>query len=220
MPKLVQVLLVSAASSTREGLRSLLDTTASIQVVGDAQDWTTALEQVQTHRPHVVILDSQLPDLAGTDLAAIVQSVSPMTRLLAFGPPDSATIEIVLTAGVAGYVLHSEPAASHKKAIRAVASGQDFYSPPVVPFVVAWARRRLEASQAPKIVLTSREQDVLAELAKDKSDQQIAQALGIGVRTVQGYVAALRLKFEAPSRTGVVAKALRMGLIPLDDGTT
>ena len=190
------VLLVDDHPVYRRGLGVLLRA-AGFDVVGEAASGLEAIAVVATHRPDVVLMDLGMPELGGTAATERILAEYPATRVVVvtmFG--DEESVRAALAAGAVGYVLKDSPPAQVEAAVVAAASGARLLGPGV-PFPAATpAATQPEAFR----LLTARERDVAALLAKGLSNRTIGERLGVSDKTVANYVAGLRLKLGAVDR--------------------
>jgi DNA-binding NarL/FixJ family response regulator len=190
------VLLVDDHPVYRRGLGVLLRA-AGFDVVGEAASGLEAIAAVATHRPDVVLMDLGMPELGGTAATERILAEYPATRVVVvtmFG--DEESVRAALAAGAVGYVLKDSPPAQVEAAVVAAASGARHLGPGVPFPAAAPAAAQPEAFR----LLTARERDVAALLAKGLSNRTIGERLGVSDKTVANYVAGLRLKLGAVDR--------------------
>ncbi len=192
----IRVLLADDHPALRVGLRVLLEHAPGVTVVGEAGNGQEALALIAGQRPDVVVLDCQLPDMAGAEVAAEVRRRGLPARILALSAyHDEKYVRAMLAAGAVGYLLKDEAPAAIVSAVRAAASGQGWFSPAVVAQVSGWAR-----GESPQEGLTEREREVLRLVARGRTNKEIARELGVAVRTVEFHVGRILGKLEVASR--------------------
>lgn len=197
------VLLVDDHAILRTGLRTLLDRHDDVHVVGEASTGAGALSLAHRHKPDVVVLDMELPDLDGPDVASRLQSVSDGTRILALSAHEDPDFVSELWAlGAAGYVTKQQPPALIVDAVRAVARGEGRWL--VTP-------HRTPAPPS-SVQLTDRETDVLALVAQGHSNAAVADKLCIAENTVKNHMRNLYAKLDLSSQRELVAWAWKNGL--------
>jgi DNA-binding NarL/FixJ family response regulator len=197
----IRTLLVDDQRLVRAGLRMLCETTADVEVVGEAGDGHEAMRLVARLRPEVVLMDLRMPGVDGITATARILAAHPATRVLVLTTfDDDEHLYPALTAGAHGFLGKDAPPEQLLDAIRRTAAGESPFSPPVL-------RRLLRAavdahrSPAPKLPgLTDREHDVLALVADGLSNAEIAERLHVAVSTVKTHVAALMTKTGATNR--------------------
>jgi DNA-binding NarL/FixJ family response regulator len=205
-PARIRVLVVDDHPVVREGLRAVLEL-RECTVVGEAADGRTAVEAFARLRPDVAIVDIRLPGLGGIDAIAAIRRMDPDARLIAitsFG--GDAEMRRALDAGALGLLLKGATGGEMAEAVRRVHAGR--------PYVAAEVSEELRAASGTP-ALTRREGDVLALLADGLRNQEIADRLGLSVGTVKVHVNRILEKLDAVDRTEAVTRALRRGLIAL-----
>jgi len=206
----IRVLLVDDHAIVREGLRALLDETASLQIVGEAADGTEALELAHRLRPDVVLMDLKMPGLPAADAIRTIRAQYPATQVLVLTSyAEDRQVEEVLRAGALGYVLKNIVAADLIRAIATVARGEAWLHADAQRSLVNRMRRPAELS--PLALLTDRERSVLSLLAKGMSNRAIGQTLHLTEGTVKGYVSNVLAKLKLEDRTQAALLAVRLG---------
>lgn len=204
---MIRVLIVDDHPVLRTGIAALIEDEDDLTVVGEAGDGATAIAMFRTLLPDVTIMDLQLPDGNGEDFLEALIDERPGARFVAlstFGGED--TIRRAIEAGAIGYVLKDAARGEVVTAIRHAAAGRQF-----VRGVVEEKLRDALAQDR----LTSREDDVLRELALGHSNQAIARRLDIAEATVKVHIGHIIQKLHATDRTDAVLKALARGTIRL-----
>lgn len=207
--KPIRVVLVDDHPPLRIGLRILLEQADDIDVVGEAESGTEALREIETRRPDVAVIDCQLPDVDGTEVAAAINASGWEVKVLALSAHDDTHyIRGMLEAGAVGYLLKSEAPGAIVSAVRAAVAGKSWFSPPIAAQVASLARGDEQADSGR---LTRRETEVLELLAEGYTNAQIAHALTISERTVAYHVENLFNKLGVNNRTEAVVEAIRRG---------
>jgi DNA-binding NarL/FixJ family response regulator len=212
----VRVLLVDDDDLMRAGLRSILESDDSIEIVGEAGNGLEAVRQATSLSPAVVLMDVRMPDLDGISATSQVLAAAPDARvvmLTTFEQDDY--IFGALRAGASGFLLKRTSPEELIGAIHAVAAGDSLLSPSVTRRVVehmaqqpapdATAGGRLEE-------LTPREREVLAHVARGLSNAEIAEALVIEESTVKTHVKRILMKLHVRDRVQAVIFAYESGL--------
>ena len=220
---MITVVVVDDHPIVRAGLRAILDTADDMWVVAEGTTGADAVHLVAQHRPTVLVLDVNLPDLNGIEVTRQLSAAHASTAILALTVhADRETIFGLLESGAVGYVLKDEALETLANAVRAAAQGDSWLSPAVARQVVQRAVHHPSTS-APgvdSIPLTPSEQHVLALLAQGFDNATIAEQLVITKRTVQNHISNIYGKLEVGTRTEAMLYALRHGLAqvePLDD---
>ncbi|HIY66718.1 MAG TPA: response regulator transcription factor [Candidatus Agrococcus pullicola] len=228
----ITVLLADDHASIRAGLRLLLDTAEGIEVVGEASDGATAIQQTKALQPDVVLMDARMPGTDGIAATAeIVRDHAADVLMLTTFDLDEVVFG-ALRAGASGFLLKSVEPAELIDAIRSVASGDGVIAPAVTRKLLrAFASEpdsgeqqpdseeqaetggsATPASPEPAQLLTPRELDVLAALGRGLSNQQIADALVISLATVKTHVSSVLSKLHLSSRMQAAIYARETGL--------
>jgi NarL family two-component system response regulator LiaR len=207
----IRVLLVDDHVVLRDGLAALVAGQADLEVVGTASTAAAALRLATELEPDVVVLDLQLPDGNGIQVARALGQRYPALRVLVLTAHDHPQyVRAARRVGVAGFLLKETAASRVLEALRIVARGGTVFD----PYVGAIAAR---APAAGTLIepLSERELEVLHRLATGATNDEIARQLGISSRTVAVHVGAVMSKLDACSRTQAVAMAAHLGLISL-----
>jgi DNA-binding NarL/FixJ family response regulator len=216
----IRVLVADDQALVRAGFRVLVESDPELTVVGEAANGAQAVELVRRERPDVVLMDIQMPELDG---------IAATRQILAEGPQPPTTRVMVLTtfdldeyvfaalrAGASGFLLKDTPPADLLAAIRVVAAGDGLLSPGVTRRLIEeFAQRPLAAVSAPALLggITAREREVLHEVARGRSNAEIAERLHLSLSTTKTHVSRLLLKLDARDRAQLVIAAYEGGLM-------
>jgi len=211
------VLIVDDHSIVRQGLNALLEAQGDIKVVGEARDGQEALRLAAKLKPHVMLLDIAMPVLHGLEAARQLPLKSPDTRVVILSSySDPHEVDAALEAGVSGYVMKETAATDLVKAVREARRGNAFFSTPISQRLLqinrtSFMRGKTQASLAPR--LTDRETEVLKMIAQGKANKQIADALGISIKTVEKHRQSLMDKLNIHEAAGLTRYAVTSGLV-------
>ena len=214
----VRVVIVDDHALVREGTIQLLQQAPDLEVVGQAGSGEEAMTVFESLRPDVALVDVNLPGMSGLELARLAVVSLPTMRILVLSAYDDfAYVTEALEIGVSGYLLKTVSARELVDAVRAVADGVFVLDQAVSDRLTR--RRRSDAENVG--ALTRRETDVLGLLARGRSNKQMANELGLSLRTVEGHVSNVLAKLGVQSRTEAVAYALsRRLVVPEDHGSS
>lgn len=212
--KTVRVLLADDHTLVRAGIRALLDTLPGVQVVAEATDGRDALNLVKTHRPHVVLMDIAMPGLNGLEATRRMVKEFPRTNVLILSMHASEEyVWQALRGGAAGYMLKGADLAELALAIKAVARGETYLSPPISKQVIKDYVRRVSGEDTLFERLTPRQREILQLIAEGTSTKNIGMALKISVKTVETHRAQLMERLDIHDVAGLVRYAIKIGLV-------
>ena len=205
---MIRILLGDDHPIVRTGLRALFENFEDIAVIGEASSGEEALAFVKDNPVDVVLCDLRLgAGMNGAQTTAAIRKLSKPPHVLILTTFDNdSEILACIEAGAAGYLLKDVSAQTIVDSIRQAAAGQMVLAPEMTLRVVEGMRR-------PKIELTAREKDVLAQLATGAGNKQIAKALFVSEATVKTHLVHIFDKLQASSRTDAINKAKDHGLL-------
>ncbi|HLJ99046.1 MAG TPA: response regulator transcription factor, partial [Streptosporangiaceae bacterium] len=190
----------------RQGLRALLAVQDDILVSGEAADGSSALEQTSALRPDVVLLDLKLPGMDGVAVLASLLADSPGLRVLVLtSATDPAAASLAMRSGAVGVLYKDIDPDALVRAIRSVHDGNVLLAPEAAGSLMRSGHDAVTGIAA----LTAREREVLAELAKGRSNREIARALHVAEKTVKAHVSAVLAKLGVQDRTQAALLAVR-----------
>ncbi|MBM3130706.1 MAG: response regulator transcription factor [Chloroflexi bacterium] len=211
------VVIVDDHPIVRAGMCAVLNRANDIRVVAEGATGADALRLVAAHRPDVLVLDVNLPDVNGIQVTRQLRAhgASPAILILTVHQ-DRQTVFGLLEAGATGYILKDDALETLVGAVRAVARGESWLSPEIARQVVARATRPEDRAPADALPLTPREIEILCLLAQGCANALIAQKLVITTRTVQNAVSTIYAKLGVSSRTQAALIAIRHGLVQVE----
>jgi DNA-binding NarL/FixJ family response regulator len=212
----LRVVVVDDHGLFRAGVRAEL--AERVLVVADAGGVEEAVAAILATRPDVVLLDVHMPDGGGVEVIRRVAGERPGVRFLALSVSDAAEDVIaVIRAGARGYVTKSISGEQLADAVRRVADGDAVFSPRLAGFVLdAFAGEKPSGEDPQLDQLTPREREVLRHIARGYMYKEIAQRLGISVKTVETHVSAVLRKLQLSSRHELSRWALQRRLVSFD----
>ena len=214
---MIRVLVVDDQALVRSGFRMILEAEPDIEVVGEAADGREAVERHRSLRPDLVVMDVRMPQMDGVEA----------TRRIHDQPGDRARVLIVTTfdlddyvhralgAGASGFLLKDAPPEQLVDAVRVIAAGEALLAPSVTRRLIeqfAIDRRPLPTDDAVQ-QLTDREQEVLGQLARGRSNAEIAETLAVSETTVKTHVGRVLSKLDLRDRVQAVVWAYEHGVV-------
>ena len=205
--RIIRLVVVEDHALVREGTVQLLEQHADLSVVGQAATGEDAVELIGLIQPDIALIDIELPGIGGLQVARAVAERVPSVRVVILSAYDDyAYVAEALEVGVAGYVLKTVRGRDLVNAVRTVASGGVVFDETVY--------RRMAAGLNPgagraRLDLTARESDVLSLLGAGLSNRQIADRLGVGLRTVESHVSNVLAKLGLSRRTEAALYAVK-----------
>jgi DNA-binding NarL/FixJ family response regulator len=209
-PDAIRLLLIDDHPLVRDGLRLRLETVPQLRVVGEAGNAAAAqafLASCMTEDPqggtlpHLALMDLNMPGVGGLELTALLHERYPQIAVLVLSMHDNPEYMVqAVKAGARGYLLKDEPAQEIITAIDAVVAGRSYFS--------AAAAVRLSQASALATLLTHRERDVLRHIADGHANKQIAQTLGLSVRTVETHRLNIKRKLGIDGQAELIKYAV------------
>lgn len=212
----IKVLLVDDHPVVRKGIVSCLANQENLQIVGEAANGDEALLKVRELAPDIVLMDINMPGKNGLEVTEILRKESPRTRVLILSMHGTREYVMrIVKAGARGYVLKDAPTEELIRAIEAVKAGEAFFSPSVARMALNQYVTEADKND-PLTRLSTREREVLVEIAEGKSNKEIAMRLNIGVRTVETHRERIMRKLDIHSVAGLTKFAITHGMVSLD----
>lgn len=207
----IKVLIAEDHETVREGLKLILSAQSDMEVVGDAGDGRAAVELAQRLNPDVVIMDISMPGMNGLKATGTLKNCCPESHVLALTRhKDDGYLQQILTAGASGYVLKQSSPSELIHAIRAVAKGGKYLDPTVAGKVMGrFVGRSTSTEKLSEI--TERETEVLRLISWGHSNKDIANRLGLSVKTVEVHKTNAMKKLGMNSRIDIVRYAVLQG---------
>jgi DNA-binding NarL/FixJ family response regulator len=221
----IRVLLADDHNLVRAGIRSLIQGLSGIEVIAEASDGREALSLIEIHRPDVVLMDIAMSGLNGLEATARVVRDFPDVRVIILSMhANEEYVWQALRSGASGYLLKDAGTAELELAIKAVARGETYLSPPISKHVIddyiqrvggKVDKEKLEGPLSER--LTQRQREILQLIAEGHTTQAIAQELNISVKTVETHRMQLMERLDIHDIAGLVRYAIRIGLVRPDE---
>jgi len=210
----IRVLIADDQVITRSGLRALLSSADELEIVGEASDGEAAMAMAAKEQPDVILMDLRMPAVNGIEATRRIHRASPHIGILILTVfEDDSSVFPAIRAGARGYLLKNSEQEDLLRAIRTVAAGGAVFSPGIAQKVLGY----LSAPQVPSTTglfdeLTERESEILEQIARGKTNAEIAAGLNLSVKTVSNYISNVLLKVHATDRAKLMLMALEAGL--------
>jgi NarL family two-component system response regulator YdfI len=210
---MIKLLLADDHLIIRQGLRLILETEAGFEIVGEAADGVEAVRLAGELRPDVILMDLRMPNMDGITAIERLHEQQPQIAIVILTTFNEDDLMLRgLRAGARGFLLKDTDRQTLFDAIRAAARGETLLRPEVMARVLAQASAPGGGKPAPEAdLLTAREREVLAAVARGERSKEVAAALGISERTVKAYLASIYEKLGVDSRAAAIAAAAQRG---------
>lgn len=212
-----RILIADDHRIVREGLMSLIEKEADLEIVGMAANGRQALKMTHQLKPDVVIMDIAMPGLNGIDVTSQIVNEIPGVKIIALSMhSEKQLIQGMLRAGASGYLLKESAFEELIKAIRIVCTGKKYLSPDVTGIVLSDYLNPPSESISPETGLTLREREVLQLIAEGCTTRQIASRLHVSVKTVESHRSNIMHKLNLHSVAELTKYAVRHGITWVD----
>lgn len=203
----IRLLIVDDHFVVRIGLASTLNLEPDMKVVAEARTGKEAIALYQQHRPDVVIMDYQLPELNGAEATRAIRAIDGEARVIVLsvykGEED---VHRAVQAGASGYLPKSSEPAELVGAIRAIHAGGRFFPASINAAL---------AQRAGRVELSEREKQVLEMIVKGRANKEIAHQLGISENTVKVHTTRIFEKLQVADRLEAATAAIQRGIVHL-----
>jgi len=210
----IKVLLADDHQIIVDGLKSLLQNTADIQVAGEANNGREVLRLLGILKIDVILMDIDMPVMNGIDALKEIKRILPGIKVIILSMHQEAgMIKSLMAIGADGYILKSTSQDELIGAIRKVAAGQPYFSPEVTLSLLNTPQNNLQSSKQQTEMLTDREEEILKLIAEGFSNKEIGTKLFISHRTVDTHRTNLMKKLNANNIAGLISYAIKNGIV-------
>ena len=214
----VRVLIADDHALVRAGIRALIESLQFIEVIDEASEGRAAITLAKKLKPDVVLMDIAMPVLNGLEATRRLSKELPTTKVLMLSMyAGEEYVSQALRAGARGFLLKGASLAELELAIKSVAKGEVYLTPPVSEHVIAdYLQRAADRPQDPLELLSPRQREILQAIAEGRTTKEIASALNISAKTVETHRAQLMDRLDIHDVPGLVRMAIRLGLVKLE----
>ncbi|TPG34091.1 response regulator transcription factor [Flavobacterium pectinovorum] len=219
MSNTIRVVLADDHVFVRDGIKSLLENEANIEVVGEAIDGSDALEVVAASKPDLLIVDIRMPNLTGIEVVEKLRSESNAVKIIMLSMHESEEYVLKsIKAGADGYLLKGSSKEEFLKALHTVAAGGKYFSGDISSILISQltnTSNSLEPKQnlGEEMMITKREKEILTLLLSGKGNKEIAEALEISKRTAEVHRFNLMKKLKVKNLMELSNKATEYSLL-------
>ncbi|WLV23989.1 response regulator transcription factor [Aciduricibacillus chroicocephali] len=222
----IDIVLIDDHKLFREGVKRILEFEPGFRVVAEGDDGSMARELVAQHKPDVVLMDINMPEMNGVEATGELIAHYPDTNVIILSiHDDEHYVMRALRTGAQGYLLKEMDSDALVEAIRVVSEGGSYLHPKVTHNIVSEYRKLAHINdreeggipdfEKPLHVLTKRECQVLQLLAEGKSNRAVAESLEISEKTVKNHVSNILQKMNVKDRTQAVVTAIKKGWVEM-----
>jgi DNA-binding NarL/FixJ family response regulator len=211
--KSIKVIIVDDHAIFRKGLRTILSRIENIEVVAEAENGKDFISLLEDHQPDLVFIDVRMPVMNGIEATRTAMKLHPKLKIVAlsmFGEEEY--LHQMITAGVKGFMLKTIKRPEFELAIQRFMAGKEYFSMELLPF---FTHKYIgsDKKRASENHFTTRELEILQEIAKGHSSKEIAENLFISKRTVEGHKANLISKTGSQNVLKLLIYAIQHGLV-------
>lgn len=210
----IRILICDDHPEFRQGLRALLETTADVDVVGEAADGDAALRAAATLQPDIILMDLNMPGVNGVEATRRVVGSSPHIGVVVLSMvQDDDSVFAAMQAGARGYLLKGARKRDIVRAVHAVAEGEAIFSPSIAQRLMRYfaaSPRPTPALAFPE--LTNREAEILQLMAEHLTNPEIAARLGLTPKTIRNNTSNIFTKLQVADRAHAIIAARQAGL--------
>jgi two-component system response regulator NreC len=209
----LRILIADDHGLVRRGAREVLNSQDGWTVVGEATNGRQAIQRAEELKPDVAVVDIGMPDIDGIETTRQIRTAVPEVKVLVLTMHESGhMVRRALDAGASGYLLKSDLTRRLPEAVKAIAEGKRFLTPKVSEIVLEGflkTKDQVQDEERAGARTTPREIEIIRFLAEGKANKEIAELLGIAVRTVETHRSKIMSKLDIHSVAGLVHYALR-----------
>ena len=212
----IRILIVDDHTVVRQGIRMIVNTEATIQVVGEASDGQIAIRQVEQLQPDVILMDLVMPHESGLEAMTHIKHNYPKIKIVVLTTfEDEGKIKAAMEAGADGFLLKDADGEALLQAIHSAYQGEMPLHPRIARYLFKSIGKDFTENNFE--TLTEREVEVLQLVAQGLSNKEVAHALSLSEGTIKIHVSNILGKLNVSSRTGAAMRAAQIGLLSTDE---
>lgn len=217
----IRIAIVDDHKIVRDGIRAILFLQDDIEIAGESADAEDMLAKIKSLDAHILLVDLMLPGMDGIELAEILKKRMPELKIIVLtSNTDETSIIRCIQAGVQGYISKEASGEEVIKAIRLVASGEEYFGEKITSIIFrSYIARNSQTkeinSTSPASILTAREKEVIACFGDGLSYKETAARLSLSPRTVETHRNTIMEKLGLHSLAELIKYAIRMGIVKL-----
>jgi DNA-binding NarL/FixJ family response regulator len=211
----ITILVADDSTPFRDGMRAMLRREDDLTLLNEATTGAEAVRMAVSLQPDVILMDLHMPEGNGIEATRKIVAKTPHIRVLVLTMfEDDDSVFAALQAGARGYLLKGADKAEILRAIRAVHSGEAIFGPAIAQRLMGYftALRQPTTAQAPFPELTDREREILAMIARGRTNQEVADDLVVSLKTVRNHVSSIFAKLQVADRAQAMDVARKAGL--------
>jgi two-component system, NarL family, response regulator NreC len=213
----IRVLLADDHTIVRDGLKTLIEKEAGMEVIAEAENGHKAVQLAQELQPDVVIMDVTMPDMNGIEATREIMEQTPGVRVIGLSMhSDRRYVWGMLEAGVCGYLLKDCAFEELATAIRNVAGGNTYFSPSIELVVQVYLDKTPGLSHGSGSILTPRQREILRLLAEGVAAREIAPHFNVSIKTIETHRRNMMGKLNVRSIAELTKYAVREGLVSIE----
>jgi DNA-binding NarL/FixJ family response regulator len=214
---MIRIVIADDHAILRDGVRRMLEAESDMEIVGQASDGLEAVRLAVDHKPDIVLMDIQMPNVDGIEACERIGRQAPASKVLILSQVDTPEHLVrLLQVGAQGYVLKQAATEELVTAIHTVVKGQVYLTPYMASHLVQRYLQKEDEKTHKSSQLTAREQDVLKGICTGGTNQEIADDLNLSIKTVQTHRGNIMEKLDLHNRVDLVKYAIRIGLVKAD----
>lgn len=218
LPAVIKIAIADDHDLFREGLIALLKEYEELRVVLQVSNGKALIENINRYKPHIVLLDIEMPDMDGVETTRVLHEKFPGIKIIALTMhSEEAFIFEMIANGAHGFVPKHKTVEELVDAIYSVMETGRYYNDNIASAMINGSRGLLNSMRALPSQLTEKEREILKEICAQKTNKEIADELGVSVRTVENHRNSILYKTGTRNSAGLVVYAIKHKLIsPLD----